>query len=81
MLTPMMIFSEILCLKLHSLSGLETRENLGLSFGRPDLNIRLPENIFTCPKLLYYGAGIWGTKEHKKLNTVQNKAARMFLEA
>ena len=28
---------------------------------------------------MYYGAGIWGTREHKLLNTVQNKAARLFL--
>ena len=29
--------------------------------------------------IMYYGAGIWGTREHKLLNTVQNKAARLFL--
>ena len=29
--------------------------------------------------IMYYGAGIWGTREHKLLNTVQNKAAILFL--
>lgn len=29
--------------------------------------------------VLLYGAGLWGLREHKKLNTVQNKACRYFL--
>ena len=29
--------------------------------------------------VLFYGAGIWGLGEHKKINTVQNKACRYFL--
>lgn len=29
--------------------------------------------------VLFYGAGIWGLSEHKKINTVQNKACRYFL--
>ena len=29
--------------------------------------------------ILLYGAGIWGTREYKILNTVQNKACRFFL--
>ena len=29
--------------------------------------------------VLFYGAGIWGLSEQKKINTVQNKACRYFL--
>ena len=29
--------------------------------------------------VLFYGAGIWGLGEQKKINTVQNKACRYFL--
>ena len=29
--------------------------------------------------IMHYGARIWGTRKHKLLNTVQNKAARLFL--
>ena len=29
--------------------------------------------------VLFYGAGIWGLSEQKKINTVQNKACMYFL--
>ena len=29
--------------------------------------------------VFFYGAGIWGLSEQKKINTVQNKACRYFL--
>ena len=29
--------------------------------------------------ILFYGSGIWGTKQHSVINNVQNKAGKLFL--
>jgi hypothetical protein len=33
----------------------------------------------TVEPILFYGSGIWGTKQYSVINNVQNKAGKLFL--
>ena len=33
----------------------------------------------TVEPILFYGCGIWGTKQYNVINNVQNKAGKLFL--
>lgn len=60
----------------RALSALYTKF---LHVGGMDYNVfcKLYESL--VEPVLFYGAGIWGLSEQKKINTVQNKACRYFL--
>ena len=60
----------------RALSALYTKF---LNVGGMDYNVfcKLYESL--VEPVLFYGAGLWGLSENKKINTVQNKACRYFL--
>ena len=60
----------------RALSALYTKF---LCVGGMDYNVfcKLYESL--VEPVLFYGSGLWGFSEHKKINTIQNKACRYFL--
>ena len=60
----------------RALSALYTKF---LCVGGMDYNVfcKLYESL--VEPVLFYGSGLWGLSEHKKINTIQNKACRYFL--
>ena len=60
----------------RALSALYTKF---LNVGGMDYGVFSKLYVSLVESVLFYGAGIWGLSEQKKINTVQNKACRYFL--